>query len=91
MADIHFVAIERLVEGRSHFYVVHAIDPKFSVEIEPEILEDGKIGSGCIRRLVLPNSWCGGYHRPSKLLGEALDYLRRTLENKESTSGRFNL
>lgn len=74
-----FVMVEREVGGRSEYYVVHPAEPRFSLEVEPELGPDGRMCAGTVRRLCLPNGWAGTYHRQAALIGPALDFFQESL------------
>ena len=59
MSFAHFLRIEREEQSGSRHYVVHASDPRFSLELTPDREAPDKIGKGVIKRICLPNSWAG--------------------------------
>lgn len=77
----HFVRIERTDEdGKTRHYVVHAMDPKLSLELTPDNDAPDKIGQGVIKRVCVPNSWAGDYTRYFKLLSAAQAFFRNSRE-----------
>lgn len=90
MSSAHFITVERRVGGVSSYLVRHLVDPKFTLEVEPVRDAEGRVSSGLIKRLCLPNSWTGSYHRQGALLGEALRFFADTLaELEETRAARF--
>jgi len=75
----HFLRIERDGPGRPRNYVVHLVDPKFSVELAPDRAAPDQIGGGVIKRICVPNSWAGDYAQCAKLLGAAQDFFVQSL------------
>lgn len=70
-----FIHIETVADGRRRHFVVNRVEPGFSVEVEP--LDDKALGHPVIRRVCVPNSWTGDYHRFSKLVAGAQAFLER--------------
>lgn len=70
----HFVRIDRDGRGREQHYVVHAHDPKFSVEFIADLEATDKLGKGVIKRVCVPNSWAGDYGKYAKLLTKAQEF-----------------
>lgn len=70
-----FIRIEKIEGGRKRHFVVNRFEPGFSVEVEPE--DPCAPGRPVIRRVCLPNSWTGDYHRFAKLLAGAQAFLER--------------
>ena len=70
----HFLRIERDGPGRSRPYVVHTVDPKFSMELAPDGAAPDKIGRGVIKRICVPNSWAGDYTQYAKLMTTAQEF-----------------
>ena len=68
----HFIRIERIEGGRSRHYVISRQEPGFSVEVIPE-------DAPAIRRVCLPNSWIGNYHRYTRLVAAAQVAIRGAL------------
>ena len=66
----HFIRIERIEGGRPRHYVVSRQEPGFSVEVIPE-------DAPAIRRVCLPNSWIGNYHRYTRLVAAAQAFLEK--------------
>ncbi len=65
-----FIRIERLESGRPRHFVVSRREPGFSVEVIPEEVP-------VIRRVCLPNSWIGNYHRYTRLVAAAQAFLEK--------------
>ncbi|MDB6093284.1 MAG: hypothetical protein JWM32_846 [Verrucomicrobia bacterium] len=78
MSFAHFLRIEREVGSSSRHYVVHATDPRFSMELSPDREAPDKIGKGVIKRICLPNSWAGDYGKYAKLMGAAQDFFAQS-------------
>lgn len=76
----NFFRIERENGGKSVHYIVHATDPKFSMEIIPDRDAPDKIGRGVIKRVCLPNSFIGDYSRCSKLITAAQEFFRQSFQ-----------
>lgn len=70
----HFVRIDRDGRDGKRHYVVHAHDPKFSIELSPDGEASDQVGRGVIKRVCVPNSWAGDYGRYAKLLAKAQDF-----------------
>ena len=73
MSFAHFLRIERDEQSGSRHYVVHVCDPRFSLELAPDGAAPDHIGQGVIKRICLPNSCAGDYHKYIKLLDAAQD------------------
>jgi hypothetical protein len=71
--------VEKRGEGASRHYVVHGESPRFVAEIEAMETEPGEKRRGVIRRVVVPNSWSGDYHRSGRLLGAALAFFESNI------------
>ena len=67
----HFVRIDREEPDRRRHFVVHAADPRFTLELEADGTAPDGVGSGVIRRLCVPNSWAGDYGKYAKLITAA--------------------
>ncbi len=74
----HFLRIERDRRGRSKHYVVHTVDPKFSLELTPDGAAPDKIGRGVIKRVCVPNSWAGDYAQCAKFIGVAQEFFAQS-------------
>ncbi|MET0261485.1 MAG: hypothetical protein ABW223_01210 [Rariglobus sp.] len=74
----HFMRIEREEAGRTRHYVVHTVDPKFSVEIIPDGDAADHHGKGVIKAVRLPNSWAGNYSQCAKLLAAAQEFFSQS-------------
>lgn len=66
----HFIRIERIEGGRPRHFVVSRREPGFSVEVIPADVP-------VIRRVCLPNSWIGNYHRYTRLVTAAQAFLEK--------------
>jgi len=71
-----FCHVVRRQQGKKKYYVVHTRSPRFVVEMEEA--RDGADARGVIRRVSLPNSWIGDYHRSARHLGEAMEFFEAT-------------
>ena len=74
----HFMRIEREVDGRTRHYVVHTVEPKFSLEIVPDEAAADQRGKGVIKALRMPNSWAGNYAQCAKLIGTAQAFFEQS-------------
>ena len=74
----HFLRIERDGTGRSKHFVVHTVEPKFSMELTPDGAAPDKIGRGVIKRVCVPNSWAGDYAQYAKLMGAAQEFFAQS-------------
>ncbi len=88
----HFLRIEREQPGGSRHYVVHLCDPRFSLELTPDGAAPDQIGQGVIKRVCLPNSCAGDYHKYSKLLDAAQDFFAQSfgVPASKGETRRFN-
>lgn len=82
----HFVRIDRDERGRARHYVVHAHDPRFTLELAADGAAPDRIGRGVIKRLCVPNSWAGDYGQYAKFLAQAQEFFA---ESGEAPSGRL--
>jgi hypothetical protein len=78
MSASHFLRIEREAKNGSRHYVVHTLDPKFSMEIMPDGSAPDKIGKGVIKRILVPNSWAGDYGKYAKLMSAAQEFFTQS-------------
>lgn len=74
MNPSEFLRIEREGTDGSRHYVLHAHDPKFSLELVPDGSAPNQIGQGVIKRLHVPNSWAGDYTKYSKFIPAAQEF-----------------
>lgn len=74
----HFMRIEREVDGRTRHYVVHTVEPKFSLEIVPDDEAPDHRGKGVIKALRMPNSWAGNYAQCAKLIAAAQEFFNQS-------------
>jgi len=74
----HFMRIEREVDGQIRHYVVHTVDPKFSIELMPDAESPDKVGKGVIKGVRLPNSWAGNYAHCVKLIAAAQEFFQQS-------------
>jgi len=74
----HFVRIDRERRGQERHYVVHTLDPKFTLELAPDREAPDKMGRGIIRRVSVPNSWAGDYSQYGKMLTAAQDFFAQS-------------
>ena len=84
--------IERAVRGKTHHYVIHTRDPKFSIELVPDTEAVDKIGRGVIKRLRVPNSCVGDYGKCAEFVSVAQEFFRRSFAEPvtKSETRRFN-
>lgn len=68
-----FLRIDREQGGASRHYVVHAADPKFTLELEAEAG-----GGSVLKRLCVPNSWAGDYGRYARMVAAAQEFFGRS-------------
>jgi hypothetical protein len=78
MSFTHFLRIERDERAGPKHYVVHTVDPHFSIEFTPDREAPDKIGKGVIKRIRLPNSWAGDYSRSAKLISAAQEFFTQS-------------
>ncbi len=92
MSFAHFLRIEREEPGGSRHYVVHASDPKFSLELTPDREAPDQIGRGVIKRVCLPNSWAGDYGKYAKWMGAAQEFFSQSFGEpvSKNETRRFN-
>jgi hypothetical protein len=74
----HFVRIDRERRGNERHYVVHTLDPKFTLELAADREAPDGVGRGVIKRLCIPNSWAGDYGKYAKLLAAAQDFFAQS-------------
>jgi hypothetical protein len=74
----HFVRIDRNGRGREQHYVVHAHDPKFTLELTPDDEAPDRVGRGIIKRLCVPNSWAGDYGQYGRMLTAAQEFFAQS-------------
>lgn len=74
-----FVRIEREDPSGARHYVVHAQDPRFTLELAPDPAAPDRRGRGVLRRLCVPNSWAGDYTRYARLVAAAQDFFGQPL------------
>ena len=88
----HFLAIDRDGQNGSRHYVVHVCDPRFSLELTPDGTAPDQIGQGVIKRICLPNSCAGDYHKYIKLLDAAQEFFAQSFAEPASKTEtrRFN-
>ena len=73
-----FLRIERENRDGSRHYVVHTQDPKFTMELAPDVGAPDKIGRGVIKRVHVPNSWAGDYTKYSKFISAAQEFFEQS-------------
>jgi hypothetical protein len=76
-----FLRIERDEADSSRHFVVHAHEPGFFMELAPDAAAPDRIGAGVIKRVHIPNSWCGGYQNYFKLMSEAQAFFSASFGN----------
>lgn len=84
----HFLRIEKDENGKPKNYVVHTVDPKFAIELEPDCSAPDKVGQGILKRLCVPNSWAGDYGKYAKLVSAAQEFFEQA---SKAPSGKFRL
>ena len=84
MSFAHFLRIEREERGGSRHYVVHMCDPRFSLELQPDGTAPDHIGHGVIKRICVPNSWAGDYHKYAKLVDAAQEFFAQSFAEPAS-------
>lgn len=70
----HFVRIDRERRGLERHYVVHTLDPKFTLELAADLEAPDQVGRGIIKRVCVPNSWAGDYGQYGKWLAAAQEF-----------------
>ncbi len=81
MSFAHFLRIEREEPGGSRHTVVHASDPRFSMELAPDREAPDQVGRGVIKRICLPNSWAGDYGKYAQWIGAAQEFFAQSFAN----------
>ncbi|MSU49163.1 MAG: hypothetical protein EXS37_08790 [Opitutus sp.] len=84
MNHSEFLRVERESRDGSRHYVVHTHDPKFMMELAPDVGAPDKIGRGVIKRVVVPNSWAGDYTSCTKFIGAAQDFFAQSFADPVS-------
>ena len=79
MSFTHFLRVESDDRAGSRHYVVHTVDPRFSMELAPDQGAPDRVGQGVIKRICLPNSWAGDYGQCAKLIASAQDFFAQTI------------
>ncbi|MFI5355830.1 MAG: hypothetical protein ACHQ4G_00700 [Opitutales bacterium] len=79
MSFTHFLRVERDDRAGSRHYVVHTVDPRFSMELAPDWGSPDQVGQGVIKRICLPNSWAGDYSQCARLISSAQDFFAQTI------------
>ena len=81
-----FLRIEREERTGSRHYVVHTQDPKFTMELAPDVAAPDKIGRGVIKRVHVPNSWAGDYTKYAKFIGAGQEFFEKSFQEPVSKS-----
>jgi hypothetical protein len=81
-----FVRIDRERRGQERHYVVHTLDPKFTLELTPDHAAPDRVGQGVIKRICVPNSWAGDYGQYGQLLGAAQEFFAQSNRTAPSPS-----
>lgn len=82
MALTDFVRRETVQpSGGFRIEILHTRPPRIVVEIEPGYDARGRVNTGTIARVRLPNQGVGDYGRCSRLVGEAEAFFRRLVED----------
>jgi hypothetical protein len=74
----HFVRIDRERRGLERHYVVHTLDPKFTLELAADLEAPDQVGRGIIKRVCVPNSWAGDYGQYGKWLAAAQEFFAQS-------------
>ena len=74
----HFVRIDREGRGLERHFVVHTLDPKFTLELTADREAPDQVGQGVIKRICVPNSWAGDYGQYGKLLSAAQEFFAQS-------------
>jgi hypothetical protein len=84
MSFSHFLRIQRDEQAGTKHYIVHTVDPRFSMELVPDRGAPDKVGKGVIKRICLPNSWSGNYGKCANLIGSAQEFFAQTFATAET-------
>ena len=87
----HFLRIERDERDGSRHFVVHMRDPKFSLELAPDLTADDQVGQGVIKRICVPNSWSGDYGQYAKLVKSAQKFFNQSFTEPATKPGGSRL
>ena len=74
----HFVRIDREGRGIERHYVVHTLEPKFTLELTADREAPDRVGRGVIKRICVPNSWAGDYGQYGQLLAAAQEFFAQS-------------
>lgn len=72
-----FVRIDREQGGGAEHFVVHAAEPRFTLELAAAGGRESA-GSAVLKRLCVPNSWAGDYGRFAWLVADAQEFFHRS-------------
>lgn len=78
MSFSHFVRIDRERRGLERHYVVHTLDPKFTLELTADCEAPDRVGGGIIKRICVPNSWAGDYGQYGQMLAAAQEFFAQS-------------
>ena len=84
MSFSHFLRIQRDEQAGTKHYIVHTVDPRFSMELVPDRGAPDKVGKGVIKRICLPNSWSGNYGKCANLIGSAQEFFAQASATAET-------
>ena len=87
-----FLRIERENRDGSRHYVVHTHDPKFTMELAPDVTAADKLGRGVIKLVHDPNSWAAPYTKYSKFISAAQEFFEKSFGEPapKGETRRFN-
>ena len=89
MSEPHFVRIDREHPHGEKHYVVHAHDPRFTLELTPEVDAQGRIVAGTLKRVCVPNTWTADRGRYAALLTKAHEFFARSCAEAPRRPARF--
>lgn len=79
-----FCHVERCERSGTRHFVVHTDSPRFVIEMEAtSVAADGR-RAGVIKRVCVPNSWAGDYHKCGRVLGAAVAFFESPPADPES-------
>ena len=87
MAFQDFIKIERTHSQGRKIQLVHRKKPSLMIEVIPQLGKNGEIRGGTIKRIRVPNSCQGDYHKYAKLIADAERFFLNSLQ--EDGPARF--
>jgi hypothetical protein len=78
MGSSSFLVVKREEGTAERCYVVHSLEPRFSIEVDPSYNPLGTTGAGFVKSIRLNNSWTGDYNRCLSLVKQAEEFFRQT-------------